>query len=822
MKKVFKIGLRVLIILVLLILAIFIAGKTYLKLHKKQVISYIETEAKKQLNGGELQIKNISVSFYQSFPRFAFTIDSLTVRDSLWHRHHHDLISASKVYATIDLFKLLFGKISIGRIRLESPRIYLYTDSFGYTNTSIFKKKTPPKKSSTKTIDYPILEVRDGTLTVDKKCDGKIFAFDIPKLETSIVGDEEDQGLKINLDLNCIVLQMTFNQEKGPFLEGKTVSGIFQVSFNENSKILQFEKVHLKVDKQPFIFKGKFFLAEVPAPFMLSWETENLSFRKAASFLSKNIRLKLASYDISESITHLTGSLDNTEPEYKTPLIHLRLKVDDKTITTPLAVIANASFTATFNNEEIKGMGHDDENTAMHFSNLKGRWDKLDFRCDSLVIHNLIHPLMNLNLLSDFPLENINGIFEENSLAFTGGSGRINMAYSGSLEQNYDSLRMIFGNFNMDSASIVYVPRNLKFTNGKGIVHFTGKDMIVDNLNIYTGSTDLVMNGKAKSLFYLINQENKKLNIDWNIHSNKLNLNDFTSFLKQKYSKVSAQKKKSSLDQSLIKFTSFLETANFNLSLNAKQMVYKKFYANNVLANIEMNENAIILKKIQLEHANGNVYLEGVLKNLPASNPFSFRAQLVNINVSKIFNAFNNFGLKSPTDKNIAGTLSADITMNGALTTNAQIIPGEMKGFVKFNLHDGQLTDFEPIQKISQTVFKNRNFSDIQFADLHDLLEVNEQSILVNRMEIRSSVMTMFVEGTYNMKTGPDLSIQVPLSNLKTNKDTLLTNKGISSKTGVSARLRAKWGDDGKIKITWDPFNKAGKKLHSQNSKPKN
>ncbi len=806
----------------MLILAIFIGGKTYLKLHKKQVISYIETEAKKQLNGGELQIKNISISFYQSFPRFAFTIDSLTIRDSLWYLHHHDLISASKVYATIDIFKLLFGKISIGRVRMESPHIYLYTDSFGYTNTSIFKKKTPPKKSSSKNIEYPILEVRDGTLTVDKKYDGKVFAFDIPKLETSIVPDEEDQGLKIDIDLNCIILQMTFNQEKGPFLDGKTVSGKFQVRFNENSKILLFENVHLKVDKQPFIFKGKFFLAEVPAPFTLSWETENLSFRKATSFLSKNIRLKLAPYDISESITHLTGSLDNTEPEYKTPLIHLRLKVDDKTITTPLAVITGASFTGTFNNEEIKGKGHEDENSVMHFTNLKGRWDNLDFRSDSLVVHNLIHPLMNLNILSDFPLENINSIFEENTLAFTGGSGRINMAYSGSLEQNYDSLRMIFGNFNMDSASMVYVPRNLKFTDGKGIVHFTGKDMIVDNLNMYTGSTDLVMNGKAKNLFYLVNQENKKLNIDWTIHSNKLNLNDFTTFLKQKYSKVPTQKKKSSLDQTLMKFTSFLETANFNLSLNAKQLVYKKFYANNALANIEMNENAIILKKIQLQHANGNVSLQGVLKNLPGSNPFSFKAQLVNINVSKIFNAFNNFGLKSPTDKNIAGTLSADVTMDGALTTNAQIIPGEMKGFVKFNLHDGQLTDFEPIQKISQTVFKNRNFSDIQFADLHDLLEINGQSIIVNRMEIRSSVLTMFVEGIYNMKTGPDLSIQVPLSNLKTKKDTLLTNKGIFSKTGVSARLRAKWGDDGKIKITWDPFNKAGKKLHSQNSKPNN
>ena len=113
--------------------------------------------------------------------------------------------------------------------------------------------------------------------------------------------------------------------------------------------------------------------------------------------------------------------------------------------------------------------------------------------------------------------------------------------------------------------------------------------------------------------------------------------------------------------------------------------------------------------------------------------------------------------------------------------------------------------------KIQETVFKERNFSDVHFAELHDLLEISGEDVLINRMEIRSSVITMFVEGNYNIKTGPDLSIQVPLNNLKSKRDTTLVNKGINSKTGISARLRARRGDDGKVKIAWDPFNKAGK-----------
>lgn len=138
------------------------------------------------------------------------------------------------------------------------------------------------------------------------------------------------------------------------------------------------------------------------------------------------------------------------------------------------------------------------------------------------------------------------------------------------------------------------------------------------------------------------------------------------------------------------------------------------------------------------------------------------------------------------------------------------MIPDSTRGQIDFNLQQGRLVHFEPLQKISQTVFKNRNFSDIRFADLHDLFIVNGNSITLNRMEIRSTLITMFVEGEYHMKKGADLSIQVPLSNLKNKADDHLPeNLGIHSRTGPSARLRAKNGDDGKLKITWDPFKKA-------------
>ena len=218
-------------------------------------------------------------------------------------------------------------------------------------------------------------------------------------------------------------------------------------SLTRTPKYFSSQKLNWPSISNLLFFRANFFLPKYLLPSSFPGKQITCRSGKLLHFLSGNIRQKLDQYDISESITHLTGSLDNSEPEYKTPLIRLRLSVEDRNIRTPVANIPHASFTATFNNEELKGRGHEDSNTVMHFSQLKGKLEQVSFACDSVVIRNLIHPRMNLHIISDFQLESVNDFMNENEMSFTKGSGKINLAYSGSLEKEYDSLRMTYGYF---------------------------------------------------------------------------------------------------------------------------------------------------------------------------------------------------------------------------------------------------------------------------------------------------------------------------------------------------------------------------------------
>ena len=408
--------------------------------------------------------------------------------------------------------------------------------------------------------------------------------------------------MAVDLNLDCLVHALTFNQSKGPFLENKSVRGSFSILYNRDSRELDFDKIQLAIDQQPFVLTGKFFFAEKGTPFFLSWVTKNLSFRKAASLLSSNIQKRLEPYDIEDPIDSLTGSLDNSETQYSTPLIHLWVKVENRNLKSPFVAIDHASFTATFNNEPIRFRGHEDSNTVIHFSAFQGSWENLNFHADSVVLSNLIHPRIKANVMSDFKLDMINNFLKENELAFTRGMGKINIAYSGSLEKFHDSSRLINGTIILEDAALHDIPTNLLFSPVRGIIRFTGRDMTVENLMFHSGSSDLNINGKVKSIFYFFNHLNDKYSFDWNITSNRLNLDDFSSFLRRKSKPVKRVNKKSPPDESVSAYISKITSADFNVSLKVNKLIYKKIVADRLQANISIKNDALQFSHVSMQH----------------------------------------------------------------------------------------------------------------------------------------------------------------------------------------------------------------------------
>jgi hypothetical protein len=179
------------------------------------------------------------------------------------------------------------------------------------------------------------------------------------------------------------------------------------------------------------------------------------------------------------------------------------------------------------------------------------------------------------------------------------------------------------------------------------------------------------------------------------------------------------------------------------------------------------------------------------------------------VNVQKLFIACDNFGQDGITAQSLEGALDTKLTASMLIGDDGKVRPSSLESTIDFSLKNGALNNYEPVKKLQNFLFKNRDFDNVRFAELKDRLVVYNQDITINRMEIQSSIFSMFVEGIFSNRGNTDISIQVPLNNLKKRKaDYVPENGGTDGKGGRSIFIRGQPGPDGNVKFKLDLFQR--------------
>src|SRR6185369_199086 len=96
------------------------------------------------------------------------------------------------------------------------------------------------------------------------------------------------------------------------------------------------------------------------------------------------------------------------------------------------------------------------------------------------------------------------------------------------------------------------------------------------------------------------------------------------------------------------------------------------------------------------------------------------------------------------TDKNIFGTVTATANVSATLDKNYNFIASSMRGTLSTRIKNGSLKNVEGFEKITKYVFKNRDFSDIQFRDINNHAILTGTVVDIDTLDVYSSVITLF------------------------------------------------------------------------------
>jgi hypothetical protein len=815
LKKILRYTFRIAGTLLCLLFLFWAALAVYVELKKDSLLQKARAEIKNRI-GGDLQIGQLDISLFRHFPSITLQLTDVSLRDSAWPQHHHDLLQAGNVYVSCSLFQsLLKRRIELSTVFLERGTVYFYTDSTGYSNTYLLKSRPTDASgdSHSSEASLPAIALSDMRWVDDMQNKHKLFDLDIRQLHATIT--REDRTLFFNVATEITINSFAFNTEKGSFVKGKPLSGRFTVSYNTASKILQTNKATLNIDGHSFVFSGRFFPTVKPDPFFLTIDADGLLFRQATALLTPKLQQKLDQFDIDKPISvHVqldAGAADEPEPQ-----IQVHMTLDKGSVLTPTGHFTNASFRGSFTNEWIRGHGREDENSGIRLTAFTGQLENIPLQADSIDITNLKHPQLACDLHSQFALSILNDLYGSQSLQFRKGSCHMDLRYKGPMSENDTAGATVNGHLDVDSGTIVYLPYHFQLTSARGRLLFRDQDMVIEHLEARTGDSKVQIKGVAKNLIVLLDHNAENVSMNILLSASHLNLEDFAALAGPSTAAGGTARRSS---QSIFGATAdridnFLKDGLVHLNLDAADISFQNFAGAHARADVIFQDDEIRLTHMTVQQSSGDLDMTATLKRRPGNaNPLTLASHLKGVDIPKLFTSFDNFGQKAILGRNLRGRMNADVDLSGLLTNKAAIVPNSLKGTVNFSISNGELVDFEPMEKINEKVMKKRDLSQIQFAELQNELDIDSTTVTLHRMEIRSTAFTLYAEGTYDTKTGTDMELQIPLSNLKQRKvDAPLESKGNDSKGGLSVHLRAKTGEDGKLKISWDPFRKGLKK----------
>jgi hypothetical protein len=806
MPRWLKITLKSVGSLLILLAIIWIAAAYYLNKNNEVVLGKILDQVNAKVSG-TVKVSHMETTLLKGFPGVSVSLKNVELKDSLWVKHKHTLVSAKSIDVSLNALSLIVGTINIRKVAVNNASIYLYTDTNGYSNTKMFATKNKLKKEenpdNSSSLQIRLIDLNNVDLVVDNQQRFKLFSFLINKVNGKIkypLGKWEGK-----FSVNTKVRSFAFNTRKGSFLKDKVIAGNMTANYESVSEVIIIDQKPIKIGDDTFSIGSSINIGKNNPAFSIALRADQVKYENIAKILAPNITSKLLRFGIEKPID-ITGSIiDNGDKANKDPLINVKMTVKNNNLTIPSGELNNCSFVGFFSNQDTTSKPISDANSIIRFFNLTANYYQAPIKIDTFSVSNLEKPMAKGLVRAKFPLEKLNGSAELETFKFGKGDVDLKLFCYADIDSFLFTKPTIYGDIKINDADITYLPRNLKLINSSLNLNFNQKDLSIKDSRFQIGKSIVNMDCSIENFLNFYYTDPEKIEATVNLSSPQLYIGEFLTFLSPRTpQRRPATSTKNALKQASQQLSVVLETSKVNLSVAVKKAVYDKFIAHNLNANISLIGNGIHFNKVGLQHANGTVNLNGKIEQNGTVNKLNFNAYVNRVNIKEFFYAFNNFGQNTITHQNLKGIISTNVNAMGTVSAKGNILPKSMYGKVNFTLDKAALVGFEPIEKVGKFIFRSRNLSNVQIEKLTGNLTLRGEMVDISPMQINSTALNFDVKGVYGFNKGTNIALDIPLRDPKKSLGIIdKEERDLARMRGIVLRLKAV-DENGEIKVKWN------------------
>lgn len=785
--------------LALLLLLFYLLAGWYISSHRNSLYAKLSDAASASISG-TLDVGNMDFSLWRHFPNLSIIAHNISIRDSAYTRHGHELLHAGEVEMSLGWNGLFRSSLGLRSVRVRDVQIDMYTDSTNYKNYLVFKKAG--NSSGQVTIALRKVTCTNVEFLFDDRFLGRRHDLTI----TSLYSNFHSLPGHIDATLHGIIgfHQLGFDLQKGSFLREQTADVDFRLDWSDAGKILHVDSRHIRIGGHPYAMQGNFYFNEFPPHMDLVFSSDRVTLPQTYYIVNEKLQRVLEKIPLAGNLTawvRIHGIM-----QFRViPFTQVSFTMDNGTLTLNDQQIQDIAMRGAFMNYIDTLKARDATNSLLSINSLSAQYNGIPLTLRAMV-SDLRNPYLDIHAASEAPLLRLNPLASKVALRCTSGNFSMQLHYTG---------KLIHAKSGFLPVAHVTLSGALRVVGGA--LHSTRKNVAVRDLNIgmhmepgnstvdyiYAYCNGHLLSGAGRMQSTLSKQGFPTEQITLAVKADTLDLRGFFERAKKITPQIDKQETTHPV-QFLI--------PHFIIALQSGVVRLPGIEFRNMEGTIDADAGAIRASQFRASLLGGSASWNA--SYAPDVHQLQLDARMLSLDISAIYALVKDKESElSPDD--LRGSLSGSIAVKATVNPEGGIMRKSLYGTSLLNLHNITIRNLGDMLNLPAFA-GGKNLALVQFNDVRDTLHVRGNNIRISAVTLASDQFTVFVSGSYNLVTGPDFVIRLPLNSLGGGADAAKNNNTTEEKSGMNLYFHLT-RRHGKTHIALDPFiAKPGKKEKSK------
>ena len=779
----------------LLIFLILSGGAVFVLItfYKKEMAGLLVDNLKANY-GLDLRVEDVSVSFFSNWPHASVKLKNVYLINSVSPSQSGPLLKAGSIALSFNMEKMLDKQFVVKYISINDAEVNMVRNADGTKNFKLKEQAHDTAKHSG--ISFEVNKIAINNVSFKFINDERRQNVAIRFIDVNIRLDQYADGFKAGVKGKTLVEELLFNERNGAFLKNtRTLLDLELNYLDRTNTVCIHAPSHVEIEGHKYAITSLIKLGE-DRKLSLRIESEKIKMERVAAILTPKIRKVLSNFEVKRPIdAKLLLVVNLGEKEDPVIIADIIGRNCDLAIGNSKIPYSGLNFRGRICSLDSTCQRGDMDHATIVFYPLMGKVYDFPFTAN-VQVRNLADPEISIEAGLLIAANKIPYALSKDFILK--GSANARIRYSGptaKLNKNEFlkspmvlNAAVIFNNLSYREPERPYVYT----VNGKATLN--NRDLQFENLLVNTNLATANVKGRAEGFVPYVFGLSKGFKTSISASTESLDLNAL--FVKNENKEDADTKEKAKESMKKIDQSKF----EFDVKLFAKRLSVRKVEARNAKVDLIYKDNMLHITSASINTCDGRILVRGTVddfKNIKAD------ITVQEVDVKKLFDQFENFGQEAIVSDNLKGNISVDAKFRTDLDESMNLKPETMVCDAKLRLVNGHLVNYEPVQNLSNFLFRNRDFNDIAFSELNETFKLRGYEMQIDELEIGSNVLNLYVvNGLYNFKGESNVNILVPWSNLKKRgKNYIPKNSGESAENTKGVKLNFN-GPNKKMKIS--------------------